>query len=170
MASGDTYSAAVAADFKGVTSTPATPDTVDHGTGQPVRVLDFDSAQTEAAMTAYPLLMPGQYDGTTALDVVVTGAMDSANTGTKGVRLDIKISRVTGDLGADGFATAQSVTATVNNTADTIFTATVAFTNAQFDGVQPSEWFLVHIQRDHDHAGDDATGDFQFVGLEVQEQ
>lgn len=169
MASGDTLFHITALDLLGV-GTIATPDEVEHGTGQIVSVMDFDSGQTEEAMTPHPIAMPGQYDGSSSIDVVIRGSMDSANTGTKQIRLDVKISRLNAgqDLGADGFASIQSVSVTVDNTADNIFSGTVTFTNAQFDGVQPNEGFLLHIQRDHDQADDDATGDFQLLEIEGQ--
>lgn len=165
MASGDTLGSALGAlAFRGAGTNPATRDDVEAGTDQPIPVLDFDSAQTEEAVGVGYL--EGQYDGSGAIDVIVRGAMDSANTGTKKVRIDIKIMRlnVGQSIAADGFAAAQSVSITVDNTANEIFEGTVAFTNAQFDGVQGGEWFAIHIQRDHDHADDDATGDYQFIG------
>ncbi len=169
MASGDTLASLAAEGMRGVGSNPTSHDDVEAGADQPISVLDFDSSQTEEAMGK--ALMDGQYDGSAAIDVTVTGSMDSANTGTKKVRIDIKIMRlnVGQDIGADGFAAAQSVSITVDNDANELFEGTVAFTNAQFDGVQPNEWFVAHVQRDHDHADDDATGDFQLIGLEVVE-
>jgi len=172
MASGDTLCAIPAGAFVGAGTNRATLDAVLHGTGQSIVVMDFDSAQTEEAITAHPATMPGQYDGTSALTVAIRGAMDSANTGTKQVRLDVRVSRLNAGqaLNADGFASALSVSAVVDNAANEVFEATINFTNAQFDGVQPNEDFLVHVQRDHDHADDDAVGDYQMLTVEVREQ
>ncbi len=166
MASGDTVGAAISAEgMYGCGTNGASRDDVEPVADEPIKVLDFDSSQTEEAMGKGYLF--GQYDGTSAIDMKVSGSMDSANTGTKKVRIDIKIMRLSDgqDMSADGFAAAQSASITVNNSANHKFTGTVAFTNAQFDGVQGDEWYMAHIQRDHDHADDDATGDFQFIGM-----
>ena len=113
------------------------------------------------------------YDGG-GLTVSVRGSMAGANTGTKKVRIEVAIERVIdGDnLGTGGsdFAAAQSVSITVNNTAELYFTGTVTFTSgAQMDSLLKGDSFRAKVARAPGHADDDAVGDYQLNLVEIKE-
>ena len=73
------------------------------------------------------------------------------------------------DVDADGFATAQTITAvTVDGTSGNVTIANVAVTNgANMDSIAVGELFRVRLRRDV--ANDTAAGDAEFHALELKE-
>jgi hypothetical protein len=100
----------------------------------------------------------------------IRGSMSGANTGTKVVRMEAAWERLqTGDVHTtDGFASAQVVEATVDNTANTEFVATIPFTHgAQMDSTANKEWFRLRVRRlNSGLTGDNASGTFQLIRVD----
>ena len=163
MASGN-----LIAEFGPLNNEPPTtaPATFDVRNDHPV--LDFDAAADESAI--FTVIMPQHYAGG-GLTVKVHYAMSTATA--NGVRLDVAIEKIGDeqqDIDADGFAAVQSVTDTVPATSGHVGVATVTFTDgAQMDSVVAGDAYRVKVTRDADHAGDDATGDLELVGVEIRE-
>lgn len=144
-------------------SNPATPDLRN---GHPV--LDFDDTTQE---TVYfdNLILPRHYGGG-GITVYLHHAASSATSGTIG--WDVALERIGDgqqDLDADGFATAQTVTAaTVPATSGHVDIVNVAITDgANMDSVAAGEAFRLRIRRDV--ANDTAAGDAELFGVEIKE-
>lgn len=169
MASGDSLFVFTANNNEPPATVAATPD-VRANTGDTpddeVVVLDFDAGATEFAVFAGALAR--HYDGG-GITLVVGYMMSSGASG--GVRLDGQFKSLgDGDNPTSkAYAAVQSVTSTVPGTAGIIEYAAITFTNAQIDSLAVGEYFRLRISRDHDHAGDDATGDMEFVFVEGRE-
>lgn len=149
----------------------ALPDLIDAVTG--VRpVLDFSTSADKVAI--FNGRIPRHYDGG-GLTLKIEGAIDTANTGTKVVRISASFERVTTsddlDAGGSDFASAQTSEITVNNTANAMFSGTIAFTDgAQMDSLAAGDKFRLRITRHNSGlTGTNATGDFQLLGLELVE-
>ena len=116
-------------------------------------VLDFDpGATTEFAV--FRAVMPGQYDGTSAIEVVIHWSSDAT---TGNVKWDVSWKRITDDtidMDSAAYAAIQSVTATTASAAGEMDYAVVDFTNAQADGIQSNEVFLLRVERDSADAAD----------------
>ncbi len=141
-------------------------NTVDTPDGN-MHVLDFDAAQTEFA--EFQSVLARHYDGG-GITVVVGYMMSSATA--NGVRLDGQFKSLgDGDNPTTkAFAAVQSVTSTVPGTAGIIEYAEITFTDGgQIDSLAVGEAFRFRLSRDHDDAGDDATGDLEFVFAEGRE-
>lgn len=139
--------------------------TVDTRNGHPV--LDFDATTQESAI--WTCIMPRHYGGG-GITVYITWAATSATSGTIG--WDVALERIgdgSQDIDADGFASAQTVTAvTVPATSGNTDITNVAITDgANMDSVAAGEAFRIRIRRDV--ANDDATGDAEILGVEIKE-
>jgi len=133
------------ATFDTLAATGDTPDTVQ-------AVLDFDpGATTEFAV--FRGVMPGQYDGTSALEAVIVWTSEATS---GAVKWDVSIARHADatDVSAANFAAIQTVTTTTDGTARGANTSVVDLTNAQADGIQPNEQFLLRVERDSADAAD----------------
>jgi hypothetical protein len=156
MASGDTLITFDAASNIPPSTRGATFDTfVDASTPTTVHlVLDFDpGATTEFAV--FRGVMPGQYDGTSALEVVLHWSSDVA--GTEVVKWDVSWKSISDDdvdMDSAAFAAIQTVSATTASAAGEMDYAVIDFTNAQADGIQPNEVFLLRVERDSADAAD----------------
>lgn len=133
-----------------------------------ILVLDFDpGATTEFAR--WMLRMPGQYDGSSALEFSFEWTSEAT---TGNVKWDAKVARIlpgTTVLTADNFATIQTVTTATDGTARTAVTSTIDFTNAEADGIQPNEQFILSLERDSADAADTMnSNDAEFLGGEVR--
>lgn len=74
------------------------------------------------------------------------------------------------DLDGDGFAAAQTVTATAPSASGEVSYDDIAFTDgAQMDSVAVGESFRLHVYRDADDGDDDMTGDAELLRVEVRE-
>lgn len=148
----------------------ATPHTIAADDG--VRpCMDFDSSTSQYADCE--LCADGYASG--GLTVEVSGAMDSANTGTKVVGVTVYIERVASgdDLGSGGSDFAAGVTAeiTVDNTADNEFSGSVSLTDgAQVDSLADGDDFRIRIERKTSGlTGTNASGDWQWLRADVSE-
>jgi hypothetical protein len=143
---------------------PATFTTIVAATGSRP-LLEFDGTTDESGVMS-GILRNYRGGGVT---VTFRGTMDTANAGTKVVKLACSFEKVqSGDvLGAGGndFAAAETVEITVNNTAGTMFEGTLAFTNgAQMDSLVTGNSFRFKITRNNAGlAGTNATGRYQLM-------
>jgi hypothetical protein len=162
MASGNTLLIFTALHNAPPASNPATFDT-ENGTP----VLEFDTTTQEIAI--FLGVLPRHY-ASGGVTVYVHWAADTATTGTIG--WDVAFERIgdgSQDITADGFASAQTVTAaTVPGTAGLVDITNVAFTDgAQMDSVAVGESFRLRVRRDV--ANDSAAGDAQLLAVEIKE-
>lgn len=131
-------------------------------------VLDFDTTTGESAV--FRGVMPRHYAGTTGVTIYVHYAMTSATSGTCGwLTAFERVSDSQQDIDADGFATANTLTAvTVPATSGHVDISNVAHTNgAQMDSVAVGEGFRLKITRDV--ANDTAAGDAELWAIELKE-
>lgn len=130
-------------------------------------MLEFDTTTQETAV--WTAIMPRNYAGGNITVSVKWAAV--ATTGTVG--WDVTFERIADagqDIDADGFATAQTITAatvdgTSGNTKTTSVTCTAGSTGT--DSVAAGDLFRLRVRRDV--ANDTATGDAQIVGIELRE-
>ena len=131
-------------------------------------VLDFDDTTQEIAI--FTGIMPRNYSAL-GITVYVHYAATTATSGTGG--WDVTFERIgdgSQDIDADGFATAQTITAaTVPATSGNVDILNVAITDgaAGTDSVAVGESFRLRIRRDV--ANDTATGDLELVMVELKE-
>ena len=162
MASGDTLLIFTALHNSPPASNPATFD-VRNGTP----VLDFDATTQEIAI--FLGVLPRNYAGG-GITVYPHWAATSATTGTIG--WDVSFERIGDsqqDIDSDGFATAQTVTATtVPGTSGHVDITNVAVTTgANIDSIAVGEAFRLRVRRDV--ASDDAAGDAELLAVEMKE-
>lgn len=130
-------------------------------------VLEFDDTTQEIAI--FTGVLPRNYAGG-GLTVYVHWAAKTATSGTIG--WDVAFERIGDsqqDIDSDGFASAQTVTATtVPGTSGHVDITTATFTDgAQMDSVAVGEAFRIRVRRDV--SNDNASGDAQLVALEIKE-
>lgn len=128
---------------------------------------DFDAATQETIFLHF--ILPRHYGGG-GITVYLHWAATSATSGSGG--WDVSFERIGDaqqDLDADGFATAQVVTAaTVPATSGHIKITNVAVSNgANMDSIAVGELFRLRIRRDV--ANDDAAGDLELFAVELKE-
>jgi hypothetical protein len=165
MASGDTLATFEPAHGIPPTSNGATLDQ----TGLDALVLDFDDSTSETIY--FTGIMPGQYDGTTGLTVVLHWKFTTF-VGSQTCDWEVSFYRVADD--ADSyesatFAAAQTVLATEASLTGELDYASINFTNAQADGVQPNERFILRVVRDAS-GGTASPGDAELAGVEIKLQ
>jgi hypothetical protein len=129
--------------------------------------LDFDTTTQEIAI--FRGILPRNYSGG-GITVYVHWAATSAITGTIG--WDVAFERIGDsqqDIDSDGFASAQTVTATtVPGTSGHVDITNVAFTDgAQMDSIAVGEMFRLRVRRDV--ANDSAAGDAELFCVELKE-
>lgn len=132
-------------------------------------VADFDAATDETIY--FEGFLPAHYDGG-GLTVTIWGMLTSATSGS--VRLEAAIERHdTGtDLDSDSFASAKSAALTASGTSGAPSSAAISFASgAEMDSLAAGEHFRLLIRRDADGTTgtDDATGDFELLGVHVTE-
>lgn len=130
-------------------------------------ILNFDATTQEAAI--FRGILPRNYAGG-GITVYVHWCAASATSGTAG--WDIAFERIGDgqqDIDADGFATAQVITAaTVPATSGLVDITNVAVTNgANMDSIAVGEMFRLRIRRDV--ATDTAAGDISAIMIELKE-
>lgn len=172
MATGDTLVAFTALHNSPPATRFATLDSFSDGstpaTSHPV--LDFDpGATTEFA--DFTGVMPGQWDGTTAITVVLGWSSDAT---TGNVKWDVQFKSVTDDaddLDTKAFAAIQSVTATTASAAGEVDYASINFSVAQADSIAPNEMFILRVERDSADAADTMDSndaELHFVEIKLQ--
>ena len=132
-------------------------------------VLDFDDSTTESVY--FEGVMPGQYDGSTALTVVL-GWKFSTYVGSQTCDWEVSWYRVADDadsIESYTFATAQTTLATEASATGELDYASINFTNAQADGIQPNETFVLKVARD-DTGGTASPGDAELAFVEIKLQ
>jgi hypothetical protein len=131
-------------------------------------VLDFDAGATEVAI--WKAIMPQHYSGG-GVTAYVHVTMSSDNNASHGVRLDGAFEDDSDhDMDTDGFASVQSATGHPSATLGKETIIELSFTDgAQMDSVSAGDLFRFLLQRDHDHADDDATGDLELHYIELRE-
>ena len=131
-------------------------------------VLDFDGTTQEIAI--FKDVMPRHYAGG-GITVYVHASLSTAITGTLG--WDVTFERVSDsqqDIDADGFATAQTITAaTVPGTSGFVAILNVAITAGATgtDSVAVGEGFRLRVRRDV--VNDTAAGDAELWAVELKE-
>ena len=163
MASGDTLIAWDAGAYFPPTSNPATPST----SGADVPCLLFDDTTSETAY--FSGVMPGQYDGTSAINAILPWKF-STYVGSQTCDWEVSWCRVDDDtqsVESLTFATAQTVLATEASATGELDYATVAFTNAQADGIQGGEAFVLRVVRDAT-GGTASPGDAELYWVSVE--
>jgi len=163
MASGDTLATLNPNASMPPASNPASIST----TGADLLVLLYDDATTESRYWSFK--MPGQYDGTSALTVELEWKF-LTYVGSQTCDWEVSFYAVADDTNSIDsltFATAQAVLATEAGTAGEVDYATIAFTNAQADGIQPNERCIVKIARDAT-GGTASPGDAELLGAEIR--
>jgi hypothetical protein len=130
-------------------------------------VLDFDTTTQEAAI--WSGVMPYHYAGGN-ITVYVHSSMTSATTGTVGWDVTFEAIGTAQDTDADGFATAQTITAaTVSGTSGVLLVQSVTCTAgaAGTDSVAAGNKFRLRVRRDV--ANDTAAGDAEIHAVVVRE-
>lgn len=167
MASGDTLAVAdITAGF------PPAADYATHDTlpTSLIPVLDFDDATDETMY--FKMKMPGQYDGSSALDVAFEWKFETF-VGSQTVDWEVSFKRMLADTDdwevLTGFAASQDGTNQAEASATKeMVESVINFTNAEADGVQGGDWFLVKFTRDASGGTQSSPGDAQLAGFEVR--
>lgn len=133
-------------------------------------VLDFDAGATENADFIVPA-MPPCYDGG-GIKINVNLSMTSDNGGAHKVRVNAAIRRL--DSG-EAYTSSHSydfngVSITVPNATGKAVSGDITFTDgADMDSWAVGEPAIIRMQRQYDHADDDATGDMELRVISVYE-
>lgn len=119
-------------------------------TSERLVVYDFDDTTTESMQ--FLCYMSGQYDGTSNIEVTIPWNF-TTYVGSQTCDWEASFYRlgdnVTGDsIDSFSFATAQTGIFTEASAAGIFDYAKITFTNAQADGVQPNEYFILKVTRD----------------------
>lgn len=136
-------------------------------TAAPDPVLDFDDTTSETAY--WKGYMPGHYDGSSSINVVLAWKF-STFVGSQTCDWEVSFSRIADDadsIESYAFATAQTATPTEASATGEIDYVSITFTNAQADGLQPNEWFILRVTRDAT-GGTASPGDAELAGVMVE--
>lgn len=147
---------------------PASNQATKDETAAPDPVLEYDDTTTETMY--FKDLMPGQYDGTSGLTVVLHWKF-ATYVGGQTCDWEVSFYRIADDadsIESYTFATAQTTLATEATASGYLDYASITFTNAQADGIQPNEEFALRVVRDA--TGGTATpGDAQLAFIEIKQ-
>jgi hypothetical protein len=128
-------------------------------------IIAFDDTADENII--FEGTMPKDYDGSSDIKVRVFWAADGVTTGTVDWEAAFERGNADGlDLDSDSFAAAQTVVDTTAGTDGQMSVAEIPFTNAQADGVQPSEPYRLKLTRDA--SGGTMSADAQVVRVIVE--
>ena len=162
MASGNTLLTFVAEEGRPTLTNGATFDTRNN-----IGCFDFDDTTAESLV--FTGVLPRNYGGG-GITVYLHWAATSATSGTGGWTVAFeRIGDGQQDIDADGFASAQTVTAaTVPATSGHVKSTNVAVSNgANMDSIAVGEMFRLKVTRDV--ANDTATGDLELYAVELKE-
>ena len=160
MASGDMLFSFTAPEAVDPSTNPATLDY----TAAFFPLLDYDDATSESAY--FFGFLPPSYDGTSGITVTLAWKF-TTYVGSQTCDWEVSFFRVADDadtIESFTFATAQTVLATEAGTAGELDYATIAFTNAQADGAQGGEMFVLRVTRDAS-GGTASPGDAELAGV-----
>jgi hypothetical protein len=178
MASGDTLTKMTVQANVPTGARYATLDTIENpnDTGSTYAlVLDFDPGATTEFGLFYDV-MPGQYDGSSALDVVIgwSCATTEVTPGTSTVKWDVSWKSLGDDVDnvtSKAFASIQSSTHGPASEARELQYTTIPFSNAQADSIGANEYFVLRVERDSADANDLLNAnDAELHFVEVKEQ
>jgi len=130
-------------------------------------VLDFDDSADEAAL--FTAILPWHYSGggiTVYAVVSFTSDTDDGHTG----QLEIALERIGDgrqDLDSDGFAAAKELAVAVPSTCGHTEVGSVAFTDAEIDGLAAGELFRIRVVCDASES--DFSGDLELERLVLRE-
>jgi hypothetical protein len=129
-------------------------------------VMDYDAATDES--TTWTGVLPNHYSGL-GISLTLVWAASTATSGN--VKWNAQFERLdtATDTDADGFAAVQTATGAANATSGILTYTTIAFTNAQIDGLLKNETFRLKVTRDADDAADTMTGDAELFGVFARE-
>lgn len=130
--------------------------------GQNARVLKYSATQTESAV--WQLELESGYDtGSMSLRAKFRTPGDTTNS----ITLKAKVKACTDDVDnteTDNFDTQNAASGvTVPSVADEAVTAVITLTNE--DSAEALDLIFIHLERDHDDGGDDASGDLELLTL-----
>lgn len=162
MASGDVIASCLT--HVPPTSAFATPDTTATG----VLVYEFDDDTTETMQ--WLCYMGGGYDGTSNIKVILPWKF-ATFVGSQTCDWEVSFYRLADDadsIESFTYATAQTTLATEATATGEFDYASITFTNAQADGVQPNEYFMLKVVRDAT-GGTASPGDAQLIQPVVEQ-
>jgi len=114
--------------------------------------------------------MPGQYDGSATLKVILAWNFLTF-VGSQTCDWEVAFARIEDDVDSVDslvFAIAQAVLATEPTATGELDYAEITFTNAQADGIQPNEAFILRVVRDVS-GGTASPGDARLATVAVEE-
>lgn len=131
-------------------------------------LLLFDDTTTETIF--FTCYMPGQYDGSTDINVVL-GWNFLTYVGAQTCKWDVSFGRIADDadsIDSVVFAASQTLTPVEPSATGEVDYATISFTNVQADGIQPNELFILRVQRDA-AGGTASPGDSRLIFCSIKE-
>jgi hypothetical protein len=172
MASGDSLILWRALDNEPPDADFATMDTIlTASTDEPddvIPVLDFDPGATNE-FAAFSAVLPEHY-GNNGITVTL---MWTANVATGNVKWDVAFKSFTDDadvLTSKAYATIQTSTDAAPSVAREVVYTTIAFTNAQIDGLVAGEYFRLTVERDSADAADTMnSNDAELIAVYLKE-
>jgi len=120
-------------------------------------VLDFDPGATNE-MADFSDVMPGQYDGSSSMLVVL--GWSCTTTGTSTCKWDVAWKSIGDDVDnvtSKAFAAIQSSTHVIASEAGELQYTGIPFSNAQADGIGKNEYFILRVERDSSDGADNLT-------------
>lgn len=165
MASGDTIDR-----FHPLEGMPPTSNYATRDERNGHNVLDFDAGTDESVIFESPA-MPANYSGSTGIDVIITGTFSAATSGA--ALMEASFEKVAGqDIDSDGFASAKTGSITANGTSGVPSSCTISFSAAEADSIAAGNPYRLKISRDANgtNGTDDATGDFELLGVELKDR
>lgn len=129
----------------------------------------FDDATDETRY--FSGVVPGQYDGSSALTTKLMWKFESFGT-SQTCDWEVSFGRLDDDganIDTVVFATAQTGLGTEPGTDGEIDYYSVTFTNAQADGIQPGEAFILRVTRDASGGTQGSPGDAELYFVHVAE-
>jgi len=142
-------------------SNPAEPDE----SGGLIPVLRFDDATDETIY--FKGVANDDYDGTSDIDVTLLWNF-ATFVASQTCDWEVSFYRIADDadtIETLTFATAQTAIMTVASAAGELDYGTITFTNAQADGLQPGELFMLRVTRDASGGTQGSPGDTQLAGV-----
>lgn len=123
-------------------------------------IADFDAGGT-TEFVDFTGTMVGQYDGSSAIEVVILWTTESTTTShtCKWDAAFRSLTPGTDNVATKSFASIQTASSNAVATARVLIATVIDFTNAEADGVQPDDLFNLRIERDSADAGDDMDDD-----------
>lgn len=133
--------------------------------------LDFDAASTERAV--FSAVMPQHYSRTTGVTVYLHVAWSTDTNTDHKTRWDVAWELVGDgylDIDSDDWGSPNSASQSVVATCGYVDVVAIAFLDgSDMEMIEAGDGFRIYVERDHDHADDDATGDSELYHVELRE-